>query len=62
VDGVTSRPPRTNPRKKGRELYVPRLPAGCQSAALRAVAELARWLAAVSAAGPVVRTFDYVDG
>jgi len=49
---------KNDPRKKGRELYVPRLPAGSPSVALCAVAGLERWLAAVGAAGPVFRTFD----
>jgi len=49
---------KNDPRKKGRELYVPRLPAGSQSAPICAVAALERWLAAVGAAGPVFRTFD----
>jgi len=49
---------KNDPRKTGRELYVPRLPAGFQNASLCAVAALERWLAAVGAAGPVFRTFD----
>jgi len=49
---------KNDPRKKGRELYVPRLPVGSQSATLCAVAALERWLASVGAAGPVFRTFD----
>jgi len=40
---------KNDPRKKGRELYVPRLPAGSQNVALCAVAALERWLAAVGA-------------
>jgi len=49
---------KNDPRKKGRELYVPRIPAVSPSAQLCAVAALERWLAAVGAAGPVFRTFD----
>lgn len=49
---------KSDPRKKGRELYVPRLPAGSQSGALCAVAALERWLVSVGAVGPVFRTFD----
>jgi len=49
---------KNDPRKKGRELYVPRLPTVSQSAALCAIAALERWLAVVGAVGPVFRTFD----
>jgi len=49
---------KNDPRKKGRELYVPRLPAASPSAALCAVVALERWLEAVGVAGPVFRTFD----
>jgi len=49
---------KNDPRKKGRELYVPRLPAGSQSATLCAVAALEQWLEAVGATGPAFRTFD----
>ncbi len=49
---------KNDPRKKGRELYVPRLPAGSPSAALCAIAALERWLDSVGADGPVFRTFD----
>jgi len=49
---------KNDPRKKGRELYVPRLPAGSQSATLCAVAALERWLELVGSEGPVFRTFD----
>ena len=45
---------KNDPRKKGRELYVPRLP----KAELCAVAALEVWLEAVGSAGPVFRTFD----
>jgi integrase len=47
---------KNDPRKAGRELYVPRLPA--DKAELCAVAALERWLAVVGAAGAVFRTFD----
>ncbi len=49
---------KNDPRKKGRELYVPRLPLEAPSAQLCAVAALARWLEVVGATGPVFRTFD----
>jgi len=49
---------KNDPRKEGRELYVPRLPAGSQSATLCAVAALECWLGIVGASGPVFRTFD----
>jgi len=49
---------KNDPRKKGRELYVPRLPAGSLSATLCAVAALECWLGSVGASGPVFRTFD----
>jgi integrase len=49
---------KNDPRKKGRELYVPRLPAGSQSATLCTVAALERWLELVGSEGPVFRTFD----
>ncbi len=49
---------KNDPRKKGRELYVPRLPAGSQNATLCAVAALECWLGTVGASGPVFRTFD----
>ncbi len=45
---------KNDPRKKGRELYVPRLP----SSELCAVAALEAWLEVVGATGPVFRTFD----
>jgi len=48
---------KNDPRKKGRELYVPRLPTDSPSRALCAVAALERWLKIVGA-GPVFRTFD----
>lgn len=44
-------------RKKGRELYVPRLPTASPSAQLCAVAALERWLEALGPDGPVLRTF-----
>ncbi len=47
-----------DPRKKGRELYVPRIPVDSPSAQLCAVAGLERWLEAVGTAGPIFRTFD----
>jgi integrase len=47
---------KNDPRKAGRELYVPRLPA--EKGELCAVAALERWLDTVGAAGPVFRTFD----
>jgi site-specific recombinase XerC len=43
---------KNDPRKKGRELYVPRLPVGSPNAALCAVAALERWLETVGARGP----------
>jgi len=49
---------KNDPRKKGRELYVPRLPAASPSVQLCAVAALERWLRVVGATGPVFRTFD----
>ena len=49
---------KNDPRKKGRELYVPRLPTASPSASLCAVAALEYWLATVGTAGPVFRTFD----
>ncbi len=45
---------KNDPRKKGRELYVPRLP----KTELCAVAALEAWLDLVDATGPVFRTFD----
>jgi integrase len=45
---------KNDPRKKGRELYVPRLP----KTELCAVAALEAWLEVVGATGPVFRTFD----
>jgi len=47
---------KNDPRKQGRELYVPRLPA--ERIDLCAVAALEGWLAEVGAEGPVFRTFD----
>ncbi len=49
---------KNDPRRKGRELYVPRLPSGSPSGTLCAVAALEIWLKAVAPAGPVFRTFD----
>ncbi len=49
---------KNDPRKKGRELYVPRLPAASASSALCAVAALERWLEVVGAAGLLFLTFD----
>ena len=47
---------KNDPRRAGRELYAPRLPA--ERAELCAVAALERWLEVVGADGPVFRTFD----
>jgi len=49
---------KNDPRKKGRELYVPRLPAGSPAAQLCAVAALERWLEVVGTASSVFQTFD----
>ncbi len=49
---------KNDPRKKGRELFVPRLPATSTKSTLCAVAALERWLVIVGPAGPVFRTFD----
>jgi len=49
---------KNDPRKQGRELYVPRLPVGAPRAQLCAVAALERWLEAVGGEGPIFRTFD----
>ena len=49
---------KNDPRKKGRELYVPRLRPALPSSELCAVAALERWLEVVGAAGAVFRTFD----
>ncbi|MGB8266899.1 MAG: tyrosine-type recombinase/integrase [Candidatus Velthaea sp.] len=51
---------KNDPRKKGRELYVPRLPKtnGLPGADLCAVTALERWLQTVGREGPVFRTFD----
>ncbi len=48
---------KNDPRKKGRELFVPRLPLTSTKAELCAVTALERWLATVGAAGAVFRTF-----
>jgi integrase len=47
---------KNDPRRAGRELYAPRLPAG--RAELCAVAALEQWLKIVGPDGPVFRTFD----
>lgn len=51
---------KNDPRKKGRELYVPRLPTsnGMPGAGLCAVGALERWLETIGARGPIFRTFD----
>ena len=49
---------KNDPRKKGRELFVPRLPPMSTKAELCAVAALERWLAIVGPAAAVFRTFD----
>ena len=49
---------KNDPRKKGRELYVPRLPSTGPAAELCAVSALEHWLAIIGADGPVFRTFD----
>jgi len=49
---------KNDPWKRGRELYVPRLPPRKKSAMLCAVTALERCLAAVGKDGPVFRTFD----
>ncbi|MBC5825537.1 MAG: tyrosine-type recombinase/integrase [Candidatus Eremiobacteraeota bacterium] len=49
---------KNDPRKKGRELYVPRLPAGSANAHLCAVAALERWVDVVALQGAVFRTID----
>jgi len=49
---------KNDPRKKGRELFVPRLPSTSTKRELCAIAALERWLAIVGPAGPVFRTFD----
>jgi len=49
---------KNDPRKKGRELFVPGLPATSINSELCAVAALERWLAIVGPTGPVFRTFD----
>ncbi len=49
---------KNDPRKQGRELFVPRLPARSTKAELCAVAALERWLSIVGPAGAVFRTFD----
>ena len=51
---------KNDPRKKGRELYVPRLPTtnGLPGTGLCAVAALEAWLQAIGPTGSVFRTFD----
>jgi integrase len=51
---------KNDPRKKGRELYVPRLPknTGLPGTGLCAVGALETWLETVGSAGPGFRTFD----
>jgi integrase len=49
---------KNDPRRKGRELYVPRLPGGSSNAELCSVAALERWLEIVGTTGPVFLTFD----
>jgi len=49
---------KNDPQKKGRELFVPRLPATSAKAELCAVAALGRWLTIVGPVGPVFRTLD----
>ncbi len=54
---------KNDPRKKGRELYVPRLlQAASSNAQLCAVAALERWLSTAGATGPIFRTFDLRGG
>jgi len=48
---------KNDPRKKGRELFVPRLPTTSTKRDLCAVAALERWLVIVGPAGAVFRTF-----
>jgi len=48
---------KNDPRKEGRELFAPRLPATSTKAQLCAVEALDRWLAIVGPTGPVFRTF-----
>ncbi len=49
---------KNDPRKKGRELFVPRLLATSTKAELCAVVALERWLTIAGPKGPVFRTFD----
>lgn len=52
-----------DPRKKGRELYVPRLPKVSPSVQLCAATALEHWLEVVGAVfGPIFRTFDLRGG
>jgi len=53
---------KNDPRKKGRELYVPRLPTSSSSGQLCAVAALARWVEVIGTSGPIFRTFDLRGG
>jgi len=49
---------KNDPRKQGRELFVPRLRTTSTKAELCAVTALERWLAIVEPTGPIFRTFD----
>ena len=49
---------KNDPRKAGRELYVPRLPASGPKAELCAVTALEHWLETVGPTGPLFRSFD----
>ncbi len=49
---------KNDPRKKGRQLYVPRVPATGLKVKLCAVTALERWLETIGPAGPVFRGFD----
>ncbi len=49
---------KNDPRKQGRELYVPRLPPSGPKAGLCAVTALERWLETVGPTGPIFRSFD----
>ncbi len=49
---------KNDPRKKGRELFVPRLPATSPKVELCAVAAIERWLTIVGPPAAVFRTFD----
>jgi len=49
---------KNDPRKKGRELYVPRLPPALSNAQLCAATALERWLTVIGTTGSIFRTFD----